>query len=392
MRLLILSHTPHYNSPDGVVGWGATVREIDALSRLFTSTVHVAILHKDQAAPESCLPYQSPRVTLRLLPPAGGSALMEKLGILLRYPEYWSVIREEMQNADFVHVRCPANISLLGLLALAIARKPAYRWVKYAGNWVASPRAPLSYALQRWLLRRNVPRAQVSVNGIWSGQERHVHSFFNPSFSAEEARQAAVEARGKTLRARLQLLFVGRLEPAKGVDTVLQVAHRLKSQGIRFDLNLVGGGPHQQTYRVWVEMHNLEAEVHFIDWLPPAQIAQHYRRAHFLLLPSVTEGWPKVISEGMAYGVVPLASAISSIPQYLADFGCGRALPIGDVDGYEQAIRDYLSSPESWLTESRAGMETARHFTYEAHLQQVARMAKAAWGLDLPPVQDEANG
>ncbi len=40
----------------------------------------------------------------------------------------------------------------------------------------------------------------------------------------------------------------------------------------------------------------------------------------------------------MAYGVVPVASAVSSIPHYLEGFGVGRALAPNDLDGFVEAI------------------------------------------------------
>ena len=43
-----------------------------------------------------------------------------------------------------------------------------------------------------------------------------------------------------------------------------------------------------------------------------------YRNAHFLLLPSTaSEGFPKVIAEGMNYGCIPIVSDVSSIGQYI---------------------------------------------------------------------------
>ena len=42
-----------------------------------------------------------------------------------------------------------------------------------------------------------------------------------------------------------------------------------------------------------------------------------YRKAHFLILPSKSEGWPKAISEAMFYGVIPIATRISCVPYML---------------------------------------------------------------------------
>ena len=56
MRLLIVSHTPHYHAAGRLVGWGPTVRELDYLSELFDEVVHVAPVY-GEAAPGSALPY-----------------------------------------------------------------------------------------------------------------------------------------------------------------------------------------------------------------------------------------------------------------------------------------------------------------------------------------------
>ena len=45
MKLLIISHTPHYLKEGQVVGWGSTVMEIDQLAKLFTEVTHLAPLH-----------------------------------------------------------------------------------------------------------------------------------------------------------------------------------------------------------------------------------------------------------------------------------------------------------------------------------------------------------
>jgi glycosyltransferase involved in cell wall biosynthesis len=39
--------------------------------------------------------------------------------------------------------------------------------------------------------------------------------------------------------------------------------------------------------------------------------------SHFLLLPSDSEGFPKVLAEAACYGVIPVVSSVSSIPHYI---------------------------------------------------------------------------
>ena len=103
MRLLIVSHTPHYRRDGQPVGWGPTVRELDYLAELFDEVTHVAVAY-DEPAPASALAYGAPNVRFRPVPPAGGDSLRAKAGILAAYPAYARVIGDELRRADAVHV------------------------------------------------------------------------------------------------------------------------------------------------------------------------------------------------------------------------------------------------------------------------------------------------
>src|SRR2546422_9860982 len=102
MKLLVISHTPHYLKDGRFVGWGPTVRELDQLPEIFKQVIHLAPLHHEMA-PASVLPYRSTRLEFRPLPPAGGERLRDKLTILFRAPQYVRAIIKAMRDVDAVH-------------------------------------------------------------------------------------------------------------------------------------------------------------------------------------------------------------------------------------------------------------------------------------------------
>lgn len=381
-RLLIISHTPHYRRGAEIVGWGPTVRELDYLAELFGEVVHLAPLY-DGPAPDSALPYTSDAIRLCDVRPAGGQRAVDKLGILTAYPAYARTIRTEMAAADYVHVRCPANISLLALHVLASERQPPYRWVKYAGNWQPEGGEPRTYGWQRRWLRENRPNAVVTVNGRWPGQPPHVHSFYNPSLTDAELLEGQRAAAAKHLASPLELLFVGALNDGKGVGRVLEVALALQQRGLPCRLRLLGDGPDRPRYEAWAAEHGLR-DVTFYGWVPREDVAAYYAAAHFILLPSQTEGWPKVLSEAMAYGAVPVAAAVSSIPQILDDTGAGVAVAPDDISGQVAAIEQMASEPGRWEAASRSGVAAARLFTYRYYQEAVAGLFERSWGVRLP--------
>lgn len=430
MRLLIISHTPHYWREGKLVGWGPTIREIDELATLFRSVTHIAPLYPE-AAPASAMAYRAPNVRLRAVPPAGGERLPDKCGIALRYPGYLRTILEERRRADVIHVRAPANISLLSLLLLAILRQPKLRWAKYAGDWsggelapdlsrlkpvnrcqsgaISRPKLghrdsfspgervgvrvsslykhfllavqgepePWSYRFQRWWLARGFHRGLVTINGHWPAQPPHVHSFPNPCLTAVELREGAAASHRKHLCQPVRLLFVGRLDAAKGAGICLEILTQLVRAGIAAQLDLVGEGVERPQLERQAQDLHVAAGVRFQGSLPRTALGAFYSQAHFILLPSqCSEGWPKVLSEAMAYGVVPIAHGISSIPQILRDHSSGQAIPTLDPCRFSNAIKSYLQTPLHWREHSTNAVKAAPAFSYNHYLQAVRQLLK----------------
>ena len=383
MRLLIISHTPHYLRDGEIVGWGATVREIDELATLFDSVTHIAPLYPE-AAPASAMAYRSSCVRLRAVAPAGGERFRDKLSIALRYPGYARAILQERRAADVIHVRAPANISLLALVMLAVLRRPKIRWAKYAGDWSGGLGEPWAYRFQRWWLARGFHRGVVTVNGRWQKQPAHVHSFLNPCLTETELGKGAEASRRKKLCQPVQLLFVGRLESAKGAGICLDILAHLERAGIAAHLDLVGDGEERPQFEQQAQDLRVAPRVRFHGGLPRDALGRFYELAHFILLPSDSEGWPKVLSEAMAYGAVPIASAVGSIPEYLADFSTGSAIRSRDSRLFSDAIESYLRVPSCWDEHSGNAVRAAQQFSYGNYLRAVREL------LMLPVVAEQA--
>jgi glycosyltransferase involved in cell wall biosynthesis len=320
------------------------------------------------------MPYKSSRVRIRTVSPSGGTRITHKLGILSKIPVYTRTILEELPKADVAHIRCPANISLVALMLLTLKFRPHIRWVKYAGNWGPSGKEPLSYTLQRWWLGHRLHRGLVTVNGRWRGQPAHVRSFYNPCLTEDELAEANKCATSKQLTPPFRLLYVGALGHHKGIERALGILAHLVKRGVNVRLDLVGDGPYRPEFERLSAELKVGAYVKLHGWLPRTSLGPFYSSAHILLFPSSSEGWPKVLSEGMAYGVVPVASNVSCIPQYLQKFQTGRALPPDDLQGFVDAIAHYASHPDAWRCESQNGVRSAPLFSYANYLRAVSEL------------------
>ena len=386
MKLLIISNMAHYKKNNRLVGWGPAVREIDQIASLFDQVVHIGCLH-EEPPPDSAIPYSASNIRFVGVPPAGGKGFRAKWGVLRLTPLYLRTMLRELRRTDLVHVRGPANIPLLAIVLLAFLRWPKYRWAKYGGNWRPEKKTPWTYRFQRWWLKNNFHRGLVTVNDFSARHPRHVFSLFNPSFHSEEVERFRQEVEKKGLGLPVRLLFVGALTENKGIRTALEVIQQLWMKDVECFMDIVGDGPLKRELQKCVTERPWNGRVRWYGWVPHTEIASYYLRAHFLVFPTRSEGWPKVVGEALGYGVVPLVSAVSFIPETLESIGCGRTFSPNDVEGYVNAIWFYLQHPEIWMKERDAAIESAFRFSYEAFLSNIREIFFRKWGILLSVTQ-----
>lgn len=379
MRLLVIGHTAHYLRDGQLVGWGPTVKEINWLARAFDSVTHVACFHPGPA-PESALPYDTDRVRFVATPPSGGLTLRDKLRVILCAPQYLTAIRKSLPEADVIQVRCPGSIALYAIVVLRwVPRKQ--RRIKYAGNWGETGRMPISFVFQRWWLRKGFSRGPVTINGRWPDQPDHVFSFDNPSLSLQDIRDARSLGIDKQLGKPIRFVFAGRTEKAKGLGVALEILKGLLPHFQDVYLDVLGDSPERTGFERVSAGLGLTQKVRFHGWVPHNRVRDFLVQAHFILLPSAaSEGWPKVLSEAMSYGAVPIASNVSAIPQILEETGAGVALPPTDIAGFVRAIVEMVEDPVKWKKMSRAGMDAAPRFTYERYLIALDGMFTSFYG------------
>jgi glycosyltransferase involved in cell wall biosynthesis len=386
MHLLVVSDTSHYERDGQIVGWGPAVQEISWLARAFDQVTHLACLRRGPA-PESFTPYDAglaSRIRFVFLPRAGGLSVREKSRVILYGPGYARAILKALPEADVVHIRCPSSLGMYGMVLVSLFGR-AKRWSKYGGNWGEQGLGPLSFAFQRWWLGKGLTRGPVTMNGRWPDQPDFCFTFDNPSLTLGDIRSARVSAREKTLEKPIRLIFVGRVVAAKGMGVLLEIVRQLLLDdpdvpSLQLSLDILGDGHERAHFERLSKEMGLGGVVRFHGWVSQGRVHDFLARSHLLLLPSQTEGWPKVLSEAMAYGVVPITSQVSDIPRTLADVGTGVALPPNDVQGYVRAIRAIIQDPSGWQQSVRAGLGAASRFTYERYLVRLDEMFKTFYG------------
>lgn len=369
-RLLIISHTEHFQLPDGsIVGWGPTITEINHLLSLFDSITHIAML-QPSAAPASALPYCSDRIRFVALPPLGGNRLKDKLALLWNAPKVIQTVRYWLRQSDYFQLRTPTGIGvyLIPYLSLFVSTKG---WYKYAGNW-NQENAPMGYALQRQFLKWQ--QRKVTINGFWEGQPKHCISFENPCLTDAELQNGNAIRKGKDLSEPLHLCFVGRLEIEKGVERLIEALQQLSAEAqMRIvAVHFVGDGADRGYFERLAQ--NSPVPCQFYGFLSRQAVHEIYKRSHAIVLPSTaSEGFPKVLAEAMNYGCIPIVSDISAIAHYIKDQQQGLLLRPVTVVSVVKALQTLIAMEDahyrSMLQHQEAVVKTFTFAEYHQHLQ-----------------------
>ena len=370
-KLVVISHTEHYKGQDGLIkGWGSTVNEINYLADYWEEIVHVACLYKE-TPPSSALPYTHAAVKFMPLPPYGGKKLGDKLGILLKIPKISSQVIKSLKGATEIQLRLPTSMGvfLLPLFSFFLPRKYTL-WVKYAGNW-SQQAPPLSYRLQRWWLKKNAAKCKVTINGFWPNQPKNCYSFENPCLTEEDLVSGTAIAEQKVFKGSYTFAFVGRLEEAKGVSRIVEAFKAIPLEKIN-KIHFVGDGLQMDYYKEITSF--LGDKVVFHGFLGKKDTHAVVAQAHFFLLPSDSEGFPKVIAEAACYGAIPVVSDVGSISHYINSSN-GFVWKINQAITFSEVLKTAVHTPPATLQEmAQNGTAVAQLFTFNQYKNKLERL------------------
>jgi D-inositol-3-phosphate glycosyltransferase len=148
------------------------------------------------------------------------------------------------------------------------------------------------------------------------------------------------------------MLFVGRLEPLKAVDTIVNAASLLQNadpavlSGVRF--TIVGGDAHNPERRKLAALAESLGVAHLIDFAGSkdhTQLPYYYSAAEALLMPSDYESFGMAALEAMASGTPVIASGVGGLQYLIRDGETGYLVPVRDAEALAMRLCQLLSNP-----------------------------------------------
>lgn len=179
--------------------------------------------------------------------------------------------------------------------------------------------------------------------------------------------RAAARARHGLPADKVVLLFVGRLQPLKAPDFLLECVARLAqidpAAADRIQLVVCGGpsgaaGLHPADLRAAADRLRISRLVRFVAPMPREALADLYRAADVTVVPSYNESFGLVAIESQAVGTPVVAAAVGGLRTAVADGLTGELVEGHDATRWAQVLRRFVLDSD---VRRAAGANAERH-------------------------------
>lgn len=165
------------------------------------------------------------------------------------------------------------------------------------------------------------------------------------------------------------IAFVGRVQALKGIDVALEAFERVAVELPDAALVVVGGpsGVHgvREMRSIKARAARINGEVLFSDALPHRTLADVYRAADVLHVPSRSESFGLVAVEAQACGTPVVASRVGGLIFSVDDGSSGTLVEGWDPAGHAAALLEILTDPAQADLMSKKAAEWADRFSWE---------------------------
>lgn len=211
------------------------------------------------------------------------------------------------------------------------------------------------------LLSRFSPRGEVKVvpHGIQAGLMRR------------GLEGSSSEERGQ------EILYVGTIEPRKGIVSLVQAFEILASQNPDVTLTVVGqiGWKAEESINA-LQSSKFGSRIAVRGYVPDEELARLFRRCGVFAYPSYGEGFGLPVLEAMSFGA-PVVTSVDSAMEEVSK-GVASLSRAGEVEGLADALRGELNHSEEQLSRTSLGRKVAASFTWERcasqHLELYRRL------------------
>ena len=169
------------------------------------------------------------------------------------------------------------------------------------------------------------------------------------------------------------LQFVGRIEPLKGIDILIETIAILRKRGLQICLSVIGGQEGDEgsmngemvRLRALCEQYGLAELVAFLGSRDQDKLPYYYSAADAVVLPSHYESFGMVALEAMACGTPVVASQVGGLAYLIQDGVTGFTVPVDDPQELANKLGILLNDPSLRRQMGEQAVAFARGYGWE---------------------------
>jgi glycosyltransferase involved in cell wall biosynthesis len=174
------------------------------------------------------------------------------------------------------------------------------------------------------------------------------------------------------------MIFIGRLSIEKGLFDLIESMKILREeyQVKTVKLKIIGDGPLRRDLEHKASKLGLDDVIEFTGYVSHDKISKHLTDAWLLVLPSLTEGLPKVVLEAMAAGRPVVATRVGGIPEVVEDGVNGFLVMPKNPKALAKSACAILTNEQIAIKMGRKGKEKAAKYALENILPRYISFAE----------------
>jgi glycosyltransferase involved in cell wall biosynthesis len=311
--------------------------------------------------------------------------------VLLSLPRMIRIARATVARVDVVHARMPDYTGIVGAFAAQQLGVPCFNqivadWGAEAQRMPAMRKGGLGAALKAhlylydWFERRACRGQLVFAQGESCHAKHAGHSDAHLVVSSAHDEADIVVPPERFARRPFRMLNVARLTSVKNQPLLVRALRALIEHGEDWVLTLVGDGPQRASLEAQASKLGIAERVTFAGLVEhgPA-LWPYFDAADVFVLPSRSEGTPKVLLEAMARGLPVVASNVSGIPTLVRREQTGLLFEDDDLDGLLACLHRYQHEPALRRTTTAAGSQLAAERTAKGEMARMMEAVFARW-------------
>ncbi len=177
------------------------------------------------------------------------------------------------------------------------------------------------------------------------------------------------------------LLYVGRIEALKGIDTLIRAAALSRQNGVAdFRVLIVGGdveeslesmGGEMARLRALVRQLGLDDMIRFMGSRPQQELPTYYGAADVLVMPSYSESFGMVALEAMACGRPVVASRVGGLTYLVQDGQTGYHVQEGNAEQMAARLAELLGNAKRLEVMGQAARRVAEKYSWQKTAKEI---------------------